>query len=116
MGGCRDRLCFLGQEDDVEKYLDIAGINDLVGLKTSSDDVEEWKMAPDIFEIGSTVAIGDKPYDAKAAGKVGIATIGVPLAGFLKARYDKPDAARFIPGQPAGEVDKTPDPTVAVSG
>ena len=96
-----------------------------MGLKTSSDDVEESKTAPDIFEIvlkklkieaADAVAIGDKPYDAKAAGKVGIATIGVLWAGFLKARYDKPDAARFIPGQPAGEVDKTADPTVAVSG
>jgi len=30
---------------------DIACITDLVDLKTSSDDVEESKPAPDIFEI-----------------------------------------------------------------
>src|SRR6266702_6474350 len=29
------------KKDEVEKYLDIAGIADLVDLKTSSDDVEE---------------------------------------------------------------------------
>src|SRR3954470_23373546 len=39
------------KEDEVEKYLDIAGITGLVNLKTSSDDVEESKPAPDIFEI-----------------------------------------------------------------
>nr|WP_291688479.1 HAD hydrolase-like protein [Bradyrhizobium sp.] len=39
------------KKDEVDKYLDIARITDLVDLKTSSDDVEESKPAPDIFEI-----------------------------------------------------------------
>ena len=60
-------------------------------LKTSSDDVEESKPAPDIFNIvlkkikiepADAVAIGDTPYDAEAAGKAGIATIGVLCGGF----------------------------------
>jgi hypothetical protein len=63
------------KKDEVDKYLDIARITDLVDLKTSSDDVDESKPAPDIFEIvlkkleiegADAVAIGDTPYDAEA--------------------------------------------------
>jgi HAD superfamily hydrolase (TIGR01509 family) len=66
------------KKDELETYLDIAGIADLVDVTTSSDDVEESKPAPDIFEavmkkLGveghDAVAIGDTPYDADAAGK-----------------------------------------------
>jgi HAD superfamily hydrolase (TIGR01549 family) len=70
------------KKDEVDKYLDIARITDLVDLTTSSDDAEESKPAPDIFEIvlkklaiegADAVAIGDTPYDAEAAGKAKIA-------------------------------------------
>ena len=39
------------KKDEVGMYPDVAGITDLVDLATSSDDVEESKPAPDIFEI-----------------------------------------------------------------
>jgi HAD superfamily hydrolase (TIGR01509 family) len=63
-------------------------------VKTSSDDAKESKPAPDIFEVvlkklniegSDAVAIGDTPYDASAAGKAGIATIGVLCGGFTGA-------------------------------
>jgi phosphoglycolate phosphatase-like HAD superfamily hydrolase len=44
------------KKDELDKYLDIARITDLVDLTTSSDDVEESKPAPDIskwFSIDS---------------------------------------------------------------
>jgi HAD superfamily hydrolase (TIGR01509 family) len=62
------------------KYLEIAGITDLVEISTSAEDAEESKPAPDVFEIvlkklkidaAHAVAIGDTPYDAEAAGKAG---------------------------------------------
>lgn len=70
------------------------GIIKLVDHKTSSDDVEESKPAPDIFEIvleklhleaTYAVAIGDTPYDAVAAGNAGIACIGVLCGGFTES-------------------------------
>jgi HAD superfamily hydrolase (TIGR01509 family) len=79
------------KKDELDNYLDIARITDLVDLKTSSDDVEESKPAPDIFEVvldrlkiegGDAVAIGDTPYDAAAARKANIAIIGVLCGGF----------------------------------
>ena len=75
--GLRIAVASSAKKDEVDKYLDIARITDLVDLKTSSDDVEESKPAPDIFEIvlkklkiegADAVAIGDTPYDAEAAG------------------------------------------------
>ena len=39
------------KKDELAKYLDIAGIADLVDVTTSSDDVKESKPAPDIFEV-----------------------------------------------------------------
>lgn len=62
----------------------------------SSDDADESKLEPDIFEIvlknlniedGDALAIGDIPYDAEAAQKTKIATIGVALP-----RIHKPSA------------------------
>ena len=97
------------KKDEVDKYLDIARITDLVDLKTSSDDVDESKPAPDIFEIvlkklkidgADAVAIGDTPYDAEAAGKVKIATIGVLCGGFPESSLRQADASRYTPDQP----------------
>src|ERR1700736_1982260 len=82
--GLRIAIGSSAKKDELEKYLDIARIADLVDVKTSSEDAEESKPAPDIFEIvltklgvkgGEAVAIGDSPYDAEAAGKAKIATI-----------------------------------------
>jgi len=95
------------KKDEVEKYLDIACITDLVHLKTSSDDVEESKPAPDIFEIvlkklklggADAVAIGDTPYDAEAAGKAKIATIGVLCGGFPESSLRQAGCVEIYPG------------------
>jgi beta-phosphoglucomutase-like phosphatase (HAD superfamily) len=68
--GLRIAVASSAKKDELEKYLDIAGIADLVDVTTSSDDVEESKPAPDIFEAvlkklgmggGDAVAIGDTP-------------------------------------------------------
>lgn len=76
--GVRVAIASSAKKDELDKYLDIARIADLVDVKTSSDDAEESKPAPDIFEVvlkrlkiegSDAVAIGDTPYDASAAGK-----------------------------------------------
>ena len=92
--GFRIAVASSAKKDEVETYLDIARITDLVQLKTSSDDAAESKPAPDIFEIvlkklniegADAVAIGDTPYDAEAAGKARIATIGVLCGGVTES-------------------------------
>jgi HAD superfamily hydrolase (TIGR01509 family) len=92
-------LASSGTADEVKEYKRIANIADLLDAETSSDDAERSKPHPDIFvaamkklpgiEVGRMVAVGDTPYDAEAAGKAGLATIGVLCGGFPEADLRK---------------------------
>ena len=85
-------LASSGKREEVDVYKRIAEIEDLVDADTSSDEAERSKPHPDIFvaalkklgnpDPANVVAVGDTPYDAEAAGKVGIKTIGVLCGGF----------------------------------
>lgn len=93
--GKRVVLASSGSEDEVEKYKKIAGIADLIESGTSSDDAERSKPHPDIFQAAlaklgnpdtsTVVVVGDTPYDAEAAGKAGLRTVGVLCGGFPAA-------------------------------
>jgi HAD superfamily hydrolase (TIGR01549 family) len=108
--GVQVAIASSAKKDELDRYLDIARIADLVDVKTSSDDAEESKPAPDIFEIvlqklaiqgGDAVAIGDTPYDAAAAGKAKIASIGVLCGGFTEASLREAGCADVYPGPAA---------------
>ena len=80
------------KEDELAVYKKIAGIEDLIDAETSSDDAEHSKPCPDIFEaaiakLGITdlsriLVVGDTPYDARAALKAGLQTIGLRCGGW----------------------------------
>jgi HAD superfamily hydrolase (TIGR01549 family) len=119
--GLRIAVASSAKKDEVDKYLDIARIDDLVDLKTSSDDVEESKPAPDIFEMvlkklkiegADAVAIGDTPYDAEAAGKAKVATIGVLCGGFKAGWLRQAGCVEIYPG-PAALFARFPDSLLA---
>lgn len=88
-------LASSGKKSEVEHYQDILNIGDLVDVATSSDDAERSKPHPDIFEAAidklkgidksEMIVIGDTPYDAEAAQKAGLATVGVLCGGFPEA-------------------------------
>nr|WP_249137746.1 HAD family hydrolase [Bradyrhizobium tropiciagri] len=108
--GLRIAVASSAKKDEVGQYLDIAGITDLVDVMTSSDEAEESKPAPDIFDIvlkklkvegADAVAIGDTPYDAEAAGKAKIATIGVLCGGFTANSLRQAGCAEIYPGPAA---------------
>jgi HAD superfamily hydrolase (TIGR01549 family) len=108
--GLRIAIGSSAKKDELNKYLDIARIADLVDMTTSSEDAEQSKPAPDIFEIvlkklgiegGDAVAIGDTPYDAAAAGKAKIATIGVLCGGFTEASLRQAGCVEVYPGPAA---------------
>jgi phosphoglycolate phosphatase-like HAD superfamily hydrolase len=105
--GLKVAIASSAKKDELEKYLDIARIADLVDVTTSSDDVEESKPAPDIFEVAlkklkidgvDAAAIGDTPYDAEAAGKANIATIGVLCGGFTEDSLRQAGCVEVYPG------------------
>jgi HAD superfamily hydrolase (TIGR01549 family) len=108
--GLRIAIGSSAKKDELDKYLDIARIAGLVDMTTSSEDAEQSKPAPDIFEIvlkklgvegGDAVAIGDTPYDAAAARKAKIATIGVLCGGFTEASLRQAGCVEVYPGPAA---------------
>ena len=93
--GARVALASSANADELKTYMRIAGIEDLVHATASSEDAERSKPHPDIFAAAmerlggpaaaEVIALGDTPYDAEAAGKLGIRTIGMLCGGFPEA-------------------------------
>jgi len=92
--GKRIALASSAKGDELEAYKKIARIADLIEEETSADDAERSKPHPDIFEAAleklgnpstdEVIVVGDTPYDAEAAGKIGLPIIGVLCGGFPK--------------------------------
>jgi HAD superfamily hydrolase (TIGR01509 family) len=89
--GQRIALASSARADEVPAYEAIAGIADLVDARTSAGDAEATKPEPEIFGVAlarlglpetEVVVVGDSPYDAEAAGKLGLRTVGVLCGGF----------------------------------
>jgi HAD superfamily hydrolase (TIGR01549 family) len=92
--GKRIALASSAIKDELDHYKRLAGIPDLVDAEVSKDDVGHSKPCPDIFAVAleklklaaaDAMAVGDAPYDAEAAGKLGLATIGLLCGGFPEA-------------------------------
>jgi HAD superfamily hydrolase (TIGR01509 family) len=85
-------LASSAKADELEKFKKIACIEDLIEAETSSDDAEKSKPYPDIFQAAleklgkinkkNVVVVGDTAYDAEAAGKIELKTIGVLTGGW----------------------------------
>lgn len=77
---------------EVERYKEIAGIAGLIDDATTKDDAEHSKPSPDIFRAAleriapippeSATVVGDSPFDAEAAAKVGLRAVGLLCGGF----------------------------------
>ena len=93
--GLRLVLASSAKEDELSVYKKKADIEGLVEEQTSSDDAERSKPHGDIFEAAldrlggldpaAAIVVGDTPYDAQAATKAGLRTIGVLSGGFPEA-------------------------------
>ena len=84
-------LASSAKADEVEIYKKIARIDDLVDVETSADDVDRSKPHPDVFHVvldklgvqpSEAAVVGDTPYDAIAANRASLRTIGVLCGGF----------------------------------
>jgi HAD superfamily hydrolase (TIGR01549 family) len=90
--GHRLALASSAKEDELGAYKKLARIEDLIEEQTSADDAEKSKPHPDIFEAAlaqlgdvspaEAIVVGDTPYDAEAAGKAGLSTVGFLSGGF----------------------------------
>ncbi len=84
-------------EDDLGALLEQAGVADLIGSSTSSDDAEESKPEPDIVEAAISRAglprdrllmVGDTPYDVEAARRARVPIVAVRCGGWKDADLD----------------------------
>ena len=83
--------------DELDHYVGLMGVADLVDARTSIDDVETSKPAPDIFAtalaragVGAAeaVAVGDTPWDVRSAGGAGIGTVALLSGGFAREELE----------------------------
>ncbi|MDJ0567906.1 MAG: HAD family hydrolase [Pleurocapsa sp. MO_192.B19] len=85
-------LASSARNETIDHYKKLLEIEDLIDGATSTDDVAKSKPEPDIFvsaleKLGDispeeVIVVGDSPYDAIAAGKASLRTIGVLCGGF----------------------------------
>lgn len=87
--GFRLVLASSGRTEHVEAFLDLVDGKELADAWTTSDDVRHSKPEPDVVaaalakvEGATGVMVGDSVYDAQAAAKLGIPTLGVRTGGF----------------------------------
>jgi len=123
--GIKIALASSSDKDDLKVYESIASISDLIDAETSADDADRAKPHPDIFRAtldkldvkpSEALALGDTPYDAEAAGKANVWTVGVTTGGWnekdllaagcvevwkdvgdLLANFDRSAFVRFCP-------------------
>ena len=101
-GGLKIALATSAKKDELEHYSKLLEIEDLIEAGVSTDDAENSKPHPDIFQAAvkklggipteRTLAVGDTPYDAEAAGKIGIRTVGFRCGGFSPEDLEKAGA------------------------
>lgn len=93
--GLRIALASSASEEELEFYKEVAQIEDLIEESSNSDRVEQSKPHPDIFassleRLGvpadQAIAVGDTPYDAEAAGKLAMVSIGLTSGGWSEAK------------------------------
>jgi HAD superfamily hydrolase (TIGR01509 family) len=79
------------KKNELDHNLRLVGIEGAISAAVTADDIEASKPDPDVFEAaldrigvapGEALAIGDSPYDAMAAARAGVRTIGLLSGGF----------------------------------
>jgi HAD superfamily hydrolase (TIGR01509 family) len=94
--GKRIALASSGKADELDQYRALCHIGDLIDAQTTKDDVAHSKPHADIFiaalnHLGNIAAeqaivVGDSPYDAMAAKRIALPTIGLLCGGFSEEK------------------------------
>jgi HAD superfamily hydrolase (TIGR01509 family) len=105
------------KSEELGPLLDIAGVADLVPLRTTSDDADRSKPEPDIVsealaKLGlaadEVVMIGDTPYDIIAAERAGVATIALRSGGWDDAALAAAIGIYDDPADLLAQLDRSP--------
>ncbi|HEX6100674.1 MAG TPA: HAD family hydrolase [Thermoanaerobaculia bacterium] len=107
--GVKLALASSSNPDEVEYYVGLLGVEDLLEGATSKEDAQFSKPSPEIFQAAldrvksdpaRTFAVGDTPYDILAGHRVPVPVIAVRCGGFpeetlAKAEYVFDDLAQM---------------------
>ena len=93
-------LASSAKADEVDHYVDLLVVRDLVDGWTTSADVENTKPEPDLVVAalekgggGDGVMVGDSTWDCEAAKRANIPSIGVLTGGFSREELREAGAA-----------------------
>ena len=104
--------------DEVEYYVELLGVGDLLEGTTSKKDAETSKPSPEIFEAALdrvksdpafTFAVGDTPYDILAAHRIPVAIVAVLCGGFSRELLAKAEFLFDDVASMAKEIDRIDD-------
>lgn len=89
--GMKIVLATSSEKEDLAVYGKLVGMDDIVDEASSSADAKATKPDADIFAVAlkkvnmrpqEAIVLGDTPWDAEAAGKLGIPVIGLTSGGW----------------------------------
>jgi HAD superfamily hydrolase (TIGR01549 family) len=93
-------LASSAKPDEVEHYVDMLVVRDLVNGWTTSGDVEQTKPHPDLIKAAmakaggdDAVMLGDSVWDCQAASRAKVPTIAVLTGGFSPEELEEAGAA-----------------------
>ena len=96
--GLKLALASSSNPDEVEYYVELLGVGDLLKGTTSKEDAELSKPSPEIFQAAlervksdpaRTLAVGDTPYDIVAAHRTPVPIAAVLCGGFPRETLTK---------------------------
>lgn len=96
--GAKIALASSSNPDEVEYYVELLGVGDLLKGTTSKEDAEFSKPSPEIFRAAlervksdpaRSLAVGDSPYDILAAHRTPVAVAAVLCGGFPRESLTK---------------------------
>jgi HAD superfamily hydrolase (TIGR01509 family) len=100
--GIRLALASSSNPDEVEYYVQLLGVGDLLEGTTSKEDAQFSKPSPEIFQAAldrvksdpaRSIAVGDTPYDILAAHRIPLPVVGLRCGGFAEELLAK---AEFV--------------------
>jgi HAD superfamily hydrolase (TIGR01549 family) len=110
-------LASSAKPDEVEHYLDLLVVRDVVTDWTSSGDVDKTKPEPDLLKAAmekaggeDAVLIGDSVWDCEAAKRAKVPTIGLLTGGFSRDELEAAGASVVFESieELRGGLDSTP--------
>lgn len=101
--GFRVVLASSAKQAEVDRYLDMLEATDIAHAWTTSADVGRTKPEPDLVLAAlaragteDAVMVGDTVWDVEAAGRSGIASVGVLSGGFARSELEAAGAAAVV--------------------